>query len=102
MTRTPSRSSGAQMLRVRGSKVVGEKILEVFHVLLAVFGLCVLQDTASTRNISRFCTANTAILTVFWSLILCNTAVVEVFWGAILWNTVWYLKYFKDLVFLIL
>ena len=56
-----------------------EKILQVLHVL-AVFGLCVLRDTASTRSISRFRrTANTAILAVFWGSILWNTAVVEVF-----------------------
>ena len=77
------------MLRVPGSEVkyFREKILQVLHVL-AVFGLCVLRDTAGTRSVSRFCTANTAILDVFCDSILWNTAVLEVFWGSILWNTV--------------
>ena len=47
-----------------GVKYFREKILEVLEVL-AVFGLRVLRDTVSNRSISRFCTANTAKLTVF-------------------------------------
>ena len=69
-----------------GVKYFREKILQVLLVL-AVFGLCVMRDTASTRSISIFCTANTAILAVFGGSILWNTAVLEVYWGLILWNT---------------
>ena len=77
------------MLRVPGSKVkyFREKVLQVLHVL-AVFDLCVLRDTLSTRSISRLRTANTASLAVFWGSILWNSAVLEVFWGSIFWNTV--------------
>ena len=51
----------SQMLRVPGSKVksIRDRILQVLRVL-AVFGLHVLRDTARTRSISRFCTADTA------------------------------------------
>ena len=50
-----------QMLRIPGSEVkyFREKILQVLHVL-AVFGLCVLRDTASTRSISGLNTLDTA------------------------------------------
>ena len=71
------------------SKVFFGRILQVLHVL-AAFGLCVLRDSASTRSISRLCTANTAILPYsqyFLGSILWNTAILQVFWGSILWNT---------------
>ena len=68
------------MLRVPGSRVFREKILQVLHVL-AVFGLCALRDAASTRSVSMFCTANTAMLAVFRGSIL-------------LWNTAVHLEYF--------
>ena len=57
----PPGSSIPQMFRVPGSKVKysQEKILQVLHVL-AVFGLCVLRDTASTRSISGLNTLDTA------------------------------------------
>ena len=76
------------MLRVPGSKYFRDKMLQGLHVL-AVFGLCVVRDTAGTRSFSIFCTtAKTAILAVFRGSILWNTAVLEAFWGSILWNTV--------------
>ena len=68
------------MLRVAGNtckcKVFSREILQVLHVL-AVFGLCVLRDTASIRSISRSCTANTPRRAEFWGPILWNTAVLE-------------------------
>ena len=82
------------MPRLSGSKVkyFREKILQVLHVL-AVFGLCVLRDTASTRSISRVYTANTAILAVFRGSILWNIAVLGSILGFNILEYCLYLRY---------
>ena len=73
------------MLRVLWSKVrsIGDKILEVLRVL-AVFGLHVLRNTARTRIISIFCTADTAILGVFRGPILRVLLALAVFGPSVL------------------
>ena len=61
-----SSTSSTQMLRVPGSEVqfFRAKVPQVLNVL-AVLGPCVLRDTASTRSIWTFRTANTTIFAVF-------------------------------------
>ena len=66
-----------------GVKYFREKALQVLRVL-AVFGLDVPRDTASTRCISRFCTTDTAILSVCRGSIVWNTAVLQVCHGSVL------------------